>query len=63
MIFSFEDDEQNRTLRGTVTGIQPRPLAGLSADQRNGLRQHRPDLREDADIGIVEFSADRQGIR
>lgn len=62
-IFYFEDDQQNRTFRGTVTGIQPHQLTDLSAEQRNGLRQHYPDLCEDAEIDLVEFSVHRQGSR
>lgn len=65
--FVFEDDAQNRTLEGRVTGVRNYRLDEVTAEQvqlgpetsvadfRSELRTHYPDLAEDDEVEVVAF--------
>jgi cytidine deaminase len=67
-LFVFEDDEEKGPLTGIVAGIDRHALASLTAEQaklpegadiealRDGLRQHYPDMTDDAEVDVVTFS-------
>ncbi|WJV44132.1 ASCH domain-containing protein [Streptomyces flavofungini] len=69
-IFLFEDDEAQRTLNGTVTGIERHRLDRLTAEQarldgftsvdqlKKGLQDHYPGLPSDAEVDFVTFTVE-----
>ncbi|OJX73975.1 ASCH domain-containing protein [Leifsonia sp. 71-9] len=66
-LFVFEDDDEHRTLRGTVTTVERRTFDTLTAEHarleagatlaelRSGLLQHYPGLSGDDEVEVVGF--------
>lgn len=59
-IFFFEDDDDHRTLNGTVTGVERHRLDdGTDVDQlKESLQRHYPGLPDDAEVDVVTFTVE-----
>jgi cytidine deaminase len=66
-LFVFEDDEDHRTLGGTVTAVEHYRLDQITPEQarlapeaslaglRQGLQRHYPDMPAEAQVAVVTF--------
>jgi len=73
VILYFEDDAEHQPLRGNINAVERICAIDLARMRRRldnstddasaylqGLRQHYPDLPDDAFVDVVEFNLDAQ---